>query len=389
MSVQEMTNETTTKESGGLLLDSLEVKNFRAFRHLTIPKLGRVNLITGKNNVGKTTLLEALHLYSSGLSPRVLNEILSRREELDFSGSVFPGVNPHEESVMMTSEDLMFHYASLLSIAESGYKQGIASFGPMGERDIQLSFFKDAERIVFFRNDDVIGQAGLHQIHYEPSSVVVKVDRIPSVLLRSAGFDRKIQAWLFEENSTLVSVRVPDLPFTINGNKNSHTEDYSITDDTVMALLRYLSPQLSHVGIHRSSKTMQYTVEVWLDGFSEPLPLSGLGEGSNRVFGLALAMRKAENGILLIDEIENGLHYSIQEKIWRFVIEASQRLNVQVFATTHSWDCIEAFQKAAAEDDDPSSGVLIRLENKDGDVTSTVFDEESLAYVTYDGIEVR
>jgi hypothetical protein len=75
--------------------------------------------------------------------------------------------------------------------------------------------------------------------------------------------------------------------------------------------------------------------------------------------------------------------------LFKFVFEVSRRLNVQVFATTHSWDCIEAFQKAAAEDDDPSSGVLIRLQNKDGDVTSTVFDERRLAVVTRDGIEVR
>ncbi len=129
---------------------------------------------------------------------------------------------------------------------------------------------------------------------------------------------------------------------------------------------------------------------VKLGRFNAPVSLKSLGDGAYRLFTLALVLSNAEDGILLVDEIENGIHYSALPDVWRLIFQTARRLNVQVFATTHSWDCIEAFQKAASEDDDPNSGVLVRLQNDDsGDVTATVFDERRLAFATRDGIEVR
>src|ERR1700730_3018227 len=64
-----------------LVLNSLEIKNFRGFRHLTIEHLGRVNLIVGKNNIGKSSLLEALQLYARRGSPRLIKEMLEGRDE--------------------------------------------------------------------------------------------------------------------------------------------------------------------------------------------------------------------------------------------------------------------------------------------------------------------
>lgn len=115
--------------------------------------------------------------------------------------------------------------------------------------------------------------------------------------------------------------------------------------------------------------------------------MRSLGDGINRLFGMTLALVNTKDGLLLVDEVENGLHYSILPDVWRLIFQTARRLNVQVFATTHSWDCIEAFQRAA--EDSPEDGVLVRLQNQDGDVTATVFDERRLAVVTREGIEVR
>ena len=92
--------------------------------------------------------------------------------------------------------------------------------------------------------------------------------------------------------------------------------------------------------------------------------------------------------MLLIDEIENGLHYSLLLEIWRYLFKFARQLNVQLFVTTHSWECIEAFQKATVEDKQ-DEGALIRLQNKKGDVTATVFDENDLTIITRNQIEVR
>ena len=81
------------------------------------------------------------------------------------------------------------------------------------------------------------------------------------------------------------------------------------------------------------------------------------------------------------------MHHTIQADAWRAVFKLATRLDIQVVATSHSWDAIEAFQKAAAEH--PEEGVLIRLTRKGDDIIPTLFSEDELAVATRDGIEVR
>ena len=107
-----------------------------------------------------------------------------------------------------------------------------------------------------------------------------------------------------------------------------------------------------------------------------------------RMLGIILALVNAKDGMLLIDEIENGIHYSIQQELWQLIFQLAHRLNVQVFATTHSWDCIEGFQKAAQEDVQ-EEGMVIRLSLKGEEVIATLFDERKLAIATREQIEVR
>lgn len=100
-----------------------------------------------------------------------------------------------------------------------------------------------------------------------------------------------------------------------------------------------------------------------------------------------LSLSCAKNGVLLVDEIENGLHYTILPDVWRIVFQLASELNVQVFATTHSWDCIKAFQGAADEHAD--EGALLKLAAKDGRIIPKLFKESELAIATRDQIELR
>jgi AAA15 family ATPase/GTPase len=108
-----------------------------------------------------------------------------------------------------------------------------------------------------------------------------------------------------------------------------------------------------------------------------------------RLLGLILTLIECENGMLLIDEVEIGFHYSVLPDVWKLIFKTAKDLNVQVFATTHSKDCIEAFTQAAI-DDEESEGMLIRLErNKDDKIIAKIFDEESLETIERRNIEVR
>ncbi|MEC4816473.1 MAG: AAA family ATPase, partial [Scytonema sp. PMC 1069.18] len=126
---------------------------------------------------------------------------------------------------------------------------------------------------------------------------------------------------------------------------------------------------------------------VKMEGIDEPLPLKSMGDGMTRLFHIIVALVNARNGLLLVDEFENGLHWSIQPRVWDIVFQLSERLNVQVFATTHSRDCIKGFDSAWNKY--PLLGAFFRLDAKDNFVKVTEYTSETLADAIEMDVEVR
>jgi len=82
-----------------------------------------------------------------------------------------------------------------------------------------------------------------------------------------------------------------------------------------------------------------------------PVLLSSLGEGINRYIAILCAIWASKDGYLFIDEIENGIHFTNYEKLWNIIFETSKMANCQIFVTTHSKECIEAFNRANVDDE--------------------------------------
>jgi hypothetical protein len=162
-------------------------------------------------------------------------------------------------------------------------------------------------------------------------------------------------------------------------------------EEDILASLHIIAPEVERitlVGEPIARRDQFRTPIVRVKDSDVPIPLRSMGEGMNRLFGIALALVNAKDGMLLVDEVESGLHYSALPDMWQLIFRIASRLNVQVFATTHSWDCIEAFQKAAMEDQQ-EEGLLIRLHEQNGTTIPTLFDERKLGIATRDDIEVR
>lgn len=156
----------------------------------------------------------------------------------------------------------------------------------------------------------------------------------------------------------------------------------------VVHALQIIDPEISAVSMVGGEGPRQTrTAIVRANNIPRPVPLRSFGDGLNRLFGIVLSLVNVKDGLLLIDEFENGMHHTVQLDAWRAVFKLSQRLGIQVFATSHSWDSIEAFQKAAAET--PEEGVLVRLSRRGEEIIPTVFHEDELAVATRDRIEVR
>jgi hypothetical protein len=366
------------------ILDSLEIRRFRVFRHLQIERLGRVNLITGKNNVGKTCLLEGLFLYGHRVSPGFLvaiRNLLKMRDETGLpahtSGDTENQSVRHlfytRKSLGEQSEPIQIgpvtHPNDMLFVDVVWYTERT---GPDGERQWQRLLPEDYGTV-----GTLIPGLGVRV--GERSMLQYPLDRdlknLRHVVVRPGGKFRHAPC-IFVVANGLGREDISQLWGNI-----------ALTDleQDVFASLRIIASGIERVNLVGDNPMVK------IAELDSPLPLRSLGEGMNRLFGIVLALVNAQNGMLLVDEIGSGLHYSVQPDLWRLVFQVARRLNVQVFATTHSWDCIEAFQEAAQEQSQ-DEGMLISLRKKkdeEGRVVAVLFDEEELGIVTREQIEVR
>ena len=168
-------------------------------------------------------------------------------------------------------------------------------------------------------------------------------------------------------------------------------------EEVVRQALQIIIPEFENLTFvskdKNSSMKFRRFAKVKMSDSPRPVPLNSLGDGMLRVLQLVLKVFPAEGGFLLIDEFENGLHFSVQEKVWTMLFEMAQKLDIQIFATTHSWDCIESFANAAIARKDVE-GVLFRVgrsakKSNRGQVIATVFDEDALYNITQADVEVR
>lgn len=391
--------------SNALILDSLEVNNFRAFRHLQIDRLGKVNLIVGKNNVGKTCLLEALRIYASRGSLQTMREILRERNEYDATDAVaekpilvlkylFHGWEDFDEStdtafVIGPNNNTYYLYVRIATLYNRYFdKLSSQQFGPD-------SFIKVFEELAINGYTNQVPLALGVRIQDSPNAN--KVDQILILLTKYEQQMRVFNNALQEVRNFYPTEPVPSQFVSTQGLSPEEVADLwdgiYLTDleDDVVEALQLIEPTIKSVGLVPSAQDKSLRVpQARIPGPVNRILLSSLGEGMNRLFSLTLALVNAQNGFLLIDEVGNGIHYSIQPKLWRFIFEVAERLNVQVFATTHSWDSVTAFQQAAQEHD--TEGLLISLrpkEGRPGEVVGTLFDEADLEVVAAEQIEVR
>ena len=372
------------------LIKSLKIDYFRAFQNVRVDGFGKVNLITGRNNSGKSSLLEAVRILSSGGSIRTIFDILNYREELWAFGETekpyFPtDINPFCNlingfpDISSCRRGFSISATGTLPASISSISVGISWF----TRKIEI----DSER---------------QTISYEPVSgdIFNDIERFPALYLDISGKKRVIPLDRLQrrypmrgEVDTLPVSCVYLDPFSSRSTSQMGAlwDSISLTDTEkeIVKALTVISPDIQAISMIGSDErgSRSRTAIARSIHFPSPLPLRSFGDGVNRLFGIILSLCNARNGVLLVDEIENGLHYSVQTEIWRSIFALAKDLNVQVFATSHSWDCVRAFQEAASES--PEEGVLIRLSRKGEEIIPTIFTEQELKIVTRDQIEVR
>lgn len=372
-------------------LDSLKIQNFRMLEDFEVAKLGQVNLIVGKNNSGKSTVLEALRIYAGNAHIEILKDILKARgEAYDFLAEEYLDIeNSTNPFISLISNRIQSHRWSF-SISDLTHHKKVLFLYSTPSKNPPESEVIIATALQTLKN---------FQLYYnEPIRFfcIIKNQVNYKIFWKN---ETHLNTWLSSSDGSFLP-----LPLSFIDTQIMKINDlaklwdnivFTELEKIVLDILHIIEPQIQGLNfINDKYKTDgQRTGMVRLANHDKPIPLKSLGEGIQRILTIALNIPNAKDGFLLIDEFENGLHYSVQEKVWNLIFEMAKRLNIQVFATTHSWDCIEAFSKVAKEREDVE-GLLFRMgrsakTSDKGKVIATIFDEDKLQRFTQADMEVR
>ncbi len=328
------------------MLTRLQIENFRCFRQLTVDPLKRINLICGQNNSGKTALLEALFA-------------LPRPQE----GSKMP--------------ELLHTFR-------------VQSSGPSAEDVSCLFYDKDKNAMVNitgWMDQSPIGVEVRYASQPEPS--VASSDNTAwqpnRIIINSEGLFQRTHY-----SGAGYKVRV----FPAHSSKpEEDTWDFSRAilkkqKDRIAKLMGKIEPRL--VSIEALQIDRNRPPRLYADmGLREMIPITHLGQGFGRLLNIYSGILVEDANVLLIDEIENGLHHSVLPTAWKGLMAAARDIGVQIFATTHSWECIRAANAVVNEAGDSDDFQVIRLDRIGDDIKSTTIDKEMIETAKEFNLEMR
>ena len=304
------------------MLKEIEIQNFRCFEQIKISGFERVNLIGGKNNAGKTALLEA----------------------------IFINFAPN---------------ASSLAILRELRREPSKAIEYMANRTWDNLFYA-------LKKDRFIVIIGKDENNTSRVEIQVEINSLKSSLIFKSRINENISSWLSTKvpagdlrNFRISTGEVPIIPsfMMISGRELTEAYDNARLDEKdseVLKAFQVIDPAIESV---ESFSIGEPTLYLRRKG-EKRLPLSLFGDAMNRVAEIILKLVNSEHKILLIDEIENGIHYTSQRDFWRVLFRLAVELDTQIFATTHSLEMLQAFGDVGLEPNQECSSAYFELAKK-------------------------
>lgn len=312
-------------------LTYFKVENFKKFDSLEVKDIGQFNLIVGDNNVGKTCLLEALLLTENdygSLSKHLLN-VLKNRGIINGNLSKKGGVNLNlvKNSIIKNKKKEYIFYSFFPEFLEDEeeYSSEISKYyitDKIFQEDNQNIFDNDEETITF----DVLFNIKSNYNFYN----------FPFISFNS----------IFEE----------DIYQLYNDLKTKRDKENLINT------IQVVDSNIIDVELRQNFDDLESVFLLSFKNKDEFVPLNYLGDGFKRIFYIILKVLSLRGKRIMIDEIETGIHHSRQKDFLKNIMIVCKELEVQLFATTHSEECIKAFYEASIELEQEENIRLISLE---------------------------
>ncbi|MBF0610773.1 MAG: AAA family ATPase [Magnetococcales bacterium] len=352
------------------MIESISVENFKNLTKLELSGLSRLVLIGGKNNCGKSSLLEAMAIAIDPENKNLLKQSLRNLDILNHPAPLSTlFYNYAHDNTIKISTNNNAYYTTLEFSRDSRIVSSIFSTS-VSSQHIKRYGQKEEQRIYNCpqTKQEVADCSSSDECRIGPVMVNPYKD----------GFFRN--AILLTTVNTKISEFV-----------NLYSKIYHKPHSKMLAIKRKISelgkildPTFAELSITSFDGTSYFYVITTENSF----PISSYGEGLQRFMAIILHMIHLEGGVLLIDEIENGLHHSVLVQLWQGISAAAREMNCQVIASTHSYECIQAAYQGCSEH--PDDLTFVRLDrNSNGTIKPAVFNYEALEVALKHDWEIR
>ena len=353
-------------------LDTFHAIRYRGIDGLRLDRLGKVNLITGPNGVGKTSLAEAVWLFNGRFTPVLpWNHVVQRSTHtgVDPLAALSAGVVELAGTERSVAHRWKARFETTPTTGAgpapgngSPRSEGLGAEAqplPVPVRG-QLQVWLDEEE----RESDVLTQVEGEGVILTPK-VAPSTDHAAAVIHLPAS-SAEVGKQTINRFSELVA----------QGRK-----------EELKRTLRVILPLLADVEVVTNRIGQPYILATTTA--SERLPLPALGGGMTRLFSLFVGFHEVRGGLAIVDEIENGLHHLILPELWGQVQLMVDDFDVQLFATTHSGECVTAACDAFADRAGDIAVHALHRADEDRRVHAATYTGETLQAARDLDIDVR
>lgn len=362
------------------MFDIIEIKNFKALNKLKIKNLKQFNLFVGRNESGKTSVLEAIFLLINPNNPGLLIKINLFRELTNINSKFF--------KVLFSKEKINQNIVLQAKLVNPNEKRklSISSVEKVGEvltkeinrknDNLPFQFNKEGE-------SERISEKFNIRMLYEHTSNDGNTRKYNPEIIRDNGNFNFLPDKKYKEE--LNGVFVQDTGIMNNIYNRLDKIILKKKKKEIIKVLKRIEPLIEGIELGSSN-----TVYCDIKGFKELVPINILGRGIIKILYIVTTIISSEDGVVLIDEIENGLHYRSQEILWSTIFKLASELNVQIIATTHSYDCLRMYNKQYNSfSPDKDNLRLFRLEKTDDYHEIIAYDNERITSSMDFEMEIR
>lgn len=330
---------------------NIKIEKYKLFENFEIKDLNRINIFSGTNNVGKSSLLEAIYLLTKQNNMQSFFEITKLRNKLDSLNTVYLN-NYMKEDIKISG---VFNKVNT----------SIDIKKVRGGQDVD----KKDDYLISYQLDSCIAGTSLSSIThtFEYSQLQRFYEKIE--VLCSSAFK---SPYFFSKNELF----------------NTHSKNVELKSfqSIVEFLQEFIDGNINEIDLTEHDEVKRFLVDS--DSFrGESVDITSYGEGLQRIFEIALSFAYCKNGVLLIDELETAVHYSLLINFTKFIQELAEKFNVQVFVTTHSKECISAFMKNDVLNEEVSFFTMVR--DDEGQIKIITYNDKELSSDLEQNLEVR